>query len=292
MKSKQSAVLGVVCAGALALAGCTGGGGTTPTPTSSSSSSAASTHVYSESELRNLISGLKDSDGNALNLYSGAQVTAGKDLGNLLLSTATVDPSDCKSIATAGLVNSVDNGSVAVAISDSQKPRTVSAQSGSQGPDAEQLVRDIRGKMTQCSTFTVSAVGQKVTVSSKQLQAKTNADETFGTVSTKGGNSSDMLMQVSGGQGRLLVVATKSGGNLGDTDQQELEDLVNNVLQKASSSGTSGTASPSESPSETSSGSGSGGQTSAPTVTETVTATPTDGTQGSGGATPTSTTGH
>lgn len=244
--------------------------------------------MYSDSELRNLISGLKDSDGNPLNLYSPEQVSAGKNLGNLLLSTATVDPSDCKSIATAGLVNSVDNGSVAVAISGSQEPRTVSAQSGSQGPDAEQLVKDISGKMSQCSTFTVEAVGQKATVSSKQLQAKTNADETFGTVSTRGGDSSNMLMQVSAGQGRLLVVATKSGGNLGDNDQHELEDLVNNVLQKASSPATSGATSSSE----TTSGSSSSSEGSTPTVTETVTATPTESAQGSSGATATSTTGQ
>lgn len=118
--------------------------------------------------------------------------------------------------------------------------------------------------MDKCSTFTVDAVGQKVTVSSKKLQAKTDATETFGTVSTRGGNSSDMLMQVSGGKDRLLVVATKSGGNLGDTDQKELEDLVNKVLQKASSNATSGATSGSTS--------SSSGTTS--TSTATVTSTP------------------
>jgi hypothetical protein len=247
----------------VALVGCTGGGGAAPSSTATASST-PSARVYSETELRNLVSGLKDTDGNELKLYSQDQVSTGKDLGKLLLSTATVDPSDCKSIATAGLVNSVENGSVAVAISDSQKPRTVSAQSSSQGPDAEQLLKDIEGKMDKCSTFTVDAVGQKVTVSSKQLQAKSDADETFGTVSTRGGNSSDMLMQVSGGKDRLLVVATKSGGNLGDTDQKELEDLVNQVLHKATSNATSGATS--------SSTSSSSGTTS--TSTATVTSTP------------------
>ncbi|WP_246036572.1 hypothetical protein [Sinomonas susongensis] len=289
MDLKRIAAVGMMGVTGLALAGCTGGGGTTAPSTSATPSTSASAHVYSDSELRNLISGLKDSDGNPLNLYSQEQVSAGKNLGSLLLSTATVDPADCKSIATAGLVNSVDNGSVAVAISDSQKPRTVSAQSGSQGPDAEQLVKDISGKMTQCSTFTVSAVGQKVTVSSRQLQAKTSADETFGTVSTRGGNSSDMLMQVSAGQGRLLVVATKSGGNLGDTDQQELEGLVNSVLQNASSPATTGATSSSGSTSGSSPSSG----TSTPTATVTVTATPLgSSTLSSSGATATSTTGQ
>lgn len=284
MDVKRTAAVGMAGFAALGLAACTNGGGPSPSP-SATTSSAPSAHVYSESELRDLVSGLKDSDGNPLNLYSQQQVTQGKDLGKLLLSTATVDPSDCKSIATAGLVNSVENGSVAVAISNSQEPRTVSAQSSSQGPDAEQLVKDISSKMSQCSTFTVSIVGQKVTVSSKELQAKTDAAQTFGTVSTRGGNSSDMLMQVSGGQGRLLVVATKSGGNLGDSDQHELEDLVNKVLQKASSPATSGASSSSG----TSSGSASGGASSTPTVTETMTATPGSGaSESSSGATPSS----
>ncbi|WP_461162799.1 hypothetical protein [Sinomonas notoginsengisoli] len=246
--------VGVAGATALVLAGCTGGGGSTPS-SSGSGSTSPTAKVYSENELRSMVSGLKDSDGNELKLYSQDQVNQGKDLGKILLDTATVDPSDCKSIATAGLVKSVDKGSVAVALSDSQRPRTASAQSSDQGADAQQLLKDVSGKMDKCATFTVSVLTQKVTVTSKQLQAKTKAAETFGTVSTRGGNSSDMLMQVSGAQGRLLVVATKSGGSLGDKDQSELEGLVNDMLAKAS--GTSSTSSASTSSSGTSSGSAS-----------------------------------
>ncbi|WP_369046674.1 hypothetical protein [Sinomonas sp. P10A9] len=238
------------------------GGGTTSPGTSASSSASPSAKVYTESELQNLVSGLKDSDGNDLKPYSKAQVTAGKDLGKILLSTATVDPSDCKSIATAGLVDNIENGSVAVSISDSQQPRTVSAQSGSQGPDSQQILKDIEGKMGTCSHFTVSALGQKVTVASKQLQAKTNAAETFGTVSTRGNNSSDMLMQVSGAQGRLLVVATKSGSNLGDKDQSELEGFVNSVLRNATGSSTSSPSTGTSSSPSTSSSSSSTGSPS------------------------------
>jgi hypothetical protein len=285
MHKRGTAALGLTSLAALALVGCTSGGGTAPSSTATGTpSSTPSARVYSESELRNLVSGLKDSDGNELKLYSQDQVNQGKDLGKLLLSTATVDPSDCKSIATAGLVNSVENGSVAVAISDSQQPRTVSAQSGSQGPDAEQILKDIESKMGKCSTFTVEAVGQKVTVSSKQLQAKTEADETFGTVSTRGGNSSDMLMQVSGGKDRLLVVATKSGGNLGDSDQKELEDLVNKVLEKTASS-----ASSSSSAGATSGSSGT--STSSPTGSATSSSTsssPMSSSSSTSGATPSS----
>lgn len=251
--------LGLAGASALSLAACMGG--TTSPGTSASSSASPSAKVYTESELQNLVAGLKDSDGNDLKPYSKAQVTAGKDLGKILLSTATVDPSDCKSIATAGLVDNIENGSVAVSISDSQQPRTVSAQSGSQGPDSQQVLKDIEGKMSTCSNFTVSALGQKVTVASKQLKAKTNAAETFGTVSTRGNNSSDMLMQVSGAQGRLLVVATKSGSNLSDKDESELEGLVNSVLRNATGSSTS---SPSTGTSSSPSTSSSSSRTGSP----------------------------
>jgi hypothetical protein len=269
---KKALGTGLVGVTALALAACTGGGGTSASPSGSASSSASpSAKVYSDSDLQTLVSGLKDSDGNDLKPYSKDQVNTGKDLGKVLLSTATVDPSDCKSIATAGLVNSVDNGSVAVAISDSQKPRTVSAQSGSDGPDSQQVLKDIEGKMGTCAKFTVSALGQKVTVASKQLQASTDAAETFGTVSTRGDNSSDMLMQVSGAQGRLLVVATKSGGNLGDTDQHELEGLVNDVLHKATGSSTTSPSAGMTSSSSTSGAteSGSPSSSSSPSSSET-----------------------
>lgn len=102
---QRASALGVLAVGgALALAGCTGGGGGAASPsgtTSASESEAAQAKVYSEDELRDLISGMKDGDGNELKLYSKDQVDQGSNVANLLLSTATVDPGDCKDIATA-----------------------------------------------------------------------------------------------------------------------------------------------------------------------------------------------
>jgi hypothetical protein len=247
----------------LALAGCTGGGGgsasPSPTPTPSATEDAK---VYTEDELRNLISGKTDADGSELKLYSKEQVDQGGNIANLLLSTATVDPEDCKDIATAGLLDTVENGEVAVAISEGNSPRTLSAQSGSEGPDAEEVLADIKGKMSQCATFTVQALGQNYEVSSEELQANTDAEETFATLSTRSGENQQKLMQVSAAEDRLLVVATKSGADLGDADKKELEDLINEVLEQADGGATSsptststsrstGTASPDESPSPT-----------------------------------------
>ena len=254
MDTRRLAPVGVAAATMLMVAGCTGGGGAPASPTVTATPEQTE-RVYSEDELRSMISGLQDSDGNELRLYSEEQVAQGKSLGDVLLDRATVDPADCKSIATAGLETSVESGSVAVAVSESQEPRTVSAQSGSEGPDAEQILKDVKGKMGNCSTFTVEAVGQRTTVTSEELDANTDAEETFGTVSTRDDNKEDMLMQVSGAEGRLLVVATKSGANLSDDDQKELEELVDEVLDRAKS--------PSPSP------------TSTVTTTTTVTAQPT-----------------
>ncbi|NWL12370.1 hypothetical protein DM793_13920, partial [Paenarthrobacter nitroguajacolicus] len=84
--------LGVLAVAAMALAGCTGGGGGTASPSVTASPSAsAQAKVYSEEELRDLISGMKDGDGNELKLYSKDQVDQGSNIANLLLSTATVD---------------------------------------------------------------------------------------------------------------------------------------------------------------------------------------------------------
>lgn len=278
--------IGLVAAAMLALAGCTGGGGAaspSPATTTATATATAEAKVYSEDELRELISGLTDDEGNELKLYSKEQVDQGGNIANLLMSTATVDPADCKEIATAGLLDTAENGQVAVAISEAEQPRTLSAQSGSEGPDAVEVLRQISGKMDQCATFSVAALGQTYQVSSKELQAKTDARETFATVSTRGEGSQEMLMQVSAAQGRLLVVATKGGADLGDPDQKELEDLINEVLQKAeggstaspTSTGTSsptgtatatGTASPDESASPTPTGTETGG-TSSPSPT-------------------------
>jgi hypothetical protein len=288
---RRVSALGVAAAVMLALAGCSGGGsgtaspsGTASTSTSASASKTADAKVYSEDELRNLISGMKDDDGNELKLYSKDQVAQGSNIANLLMSTATIDPKDCKDIATAGLLDKVENGDVAVALSEGNQPRTLSAQSGSDGPDAVKTLNDISGKMGQCAKFSVSALGQKYDVSSQELQAKTDADKTFATVSTRSGDNQQKLMQVSAAQGRLLVVATKSGTDLGDKDQKELEGLINNVLKKAEGGATS-------SPSSTSS-SGSAGMSpsssASSTASSTSSATMSSGSGASSSASPTS----
>lgn len=272
---------GVMAAAMVALAGCTGGGGaaspsaTTATPTATETAAAK---VYSEDELRDLVSGRTDADGNELKLYSKEQVDQGGNIANLLLSTATVDPADCKGIATAGLLDTAENGEIAVAISEGDQPRTLSVQSGSEGPDAVEVLREIGGKMDQCASFSVAVLGQTYQVTSKELQANTDARETFATVSTRSEGDQQMLMQVSAAQGRLLVVATKGGANLGDPDQKELENLINEVLRAAdagagtlsptstSTTGSTSPASPEDSASPTASESGAASVS--PTATE------------------------
>ena len=248
----------------IALAGCTGGGGGSASPTATETASATATaeaKVYSEDELRDLISGMTDEDGNELKLYSKEQVDQGGNIANLLLSTATVDPEDCKDIATAGLLDTVESGEIAVALSEGDQPRTLSAQSGSEGPDAVEVLDDISGKMDQCSTFSVEALGQTYEVTSEEVQADTAAEKTFATLSSRSGENQQKLMQVSAADGRLLVVATKSGADLGDADQKELEDLINEVLEKAE--GGSSTSSPTSTSTSSPDGSAS------PTATET-----------------------
>ncbi|WP_240471942.1 hypothetical protein [Pseudarthrobacter phenanthrenivorans] len=289
---RKVSALGVVTAAMLALAGCSGGGSGTASPSGTTSASAsaspsASAKVYSEDELRNLISGMKDADGNELKLYSKEQVDQGGNIANLLMSTATIDPKDCKDIATAGLLDKVESGDVAVALSEGNQPRTLSAQSGSEGPDAVKTLNDISGKMDQCAKFSVSALGQKYEVSSQELQADTDADKTFATVSTRSGDNQQELMQVSAAQGRLLVVATKSGTDLGDKDKKELEDLINDVLKKAESGSTSSaSATRSSGSSGMSSPSSSASSTASPTASSTSSATMSSGSGASSSASP------
>ncbi|UUL77104.1 hypothetical protein NG819_05780 [Pseudarthrobacter sp. Fe7] len=288
---RKISALGVVAAAMLALAGCSGGGGGTASPSGTATTSAtasasqtADAKVYSEDQLRDLISGMKDADGNELKLYSKEQVSQGGNIANLLMSTATIDPKDCKDIATAGLLDKVESGDVAVALSEGNQPRTLSAQSGSGGPDAVKTLNDISGKMDQCAKFSVSALGQKYDVSSEKLQAKTNADKTFATVSTRSGDNQQKLMQVSAAQGRLLVVATKSGTDLGDKDQKELEGLINDVLKKADGGGA--TSSPSSTSSSGSAGTSSPSTSASPTASSTSAATMSTGGGASSSASP------
>ena len=243
---RNLSVLGLVAAAAVALSSCTGGPGSPPTSSPTQTQPGPAEKVYTAEELRDLVSGMSDADGNELRLYSADQVDRGERIARLLMGAARVEPPDCKSIATAGLLDTVERGEVAIAISDSREPRTLSAESGREGPNAEALLKDISGKMAQCSEFTVQIAGQSTKVTSDRLEASTDGKESFATLSTRGDGTSDLLMQVSATEGRLLVVATKNGASLGDDDRKELEDLVNNVLEKARSLSptATGTASP------------------------------------------------
>lgn len=101
---------------------------------------------------------------------------------------------------------------------------------------------------------TLEVAGQRYNVSGEELQAQTEGDETFATVSTRDGDNTQMLMQVSAAQGSLLVVATKTGAELGDQEQQGLEDLVDEVFAKdeaetgGGQTGTPETATPTDGP--------------------------------------------
>jgi hypothetical protein len=231
---RNVSILGVAGAAVLVLGSCSGGGGSAePSTDATEEPVSGGSSAYSEDELRELISGMTDAEGNELQLYSEDQVEQGEQWAQILLGTASVEPGECKSIATAGLLDSVEDGEVAVAMSGGDQPGTLSAQSSAEGPDAAELLGEISASMDQCSEFTVEAVGRSIEVSSEELEAETDGEETFATVSTRAGDSTDMLMQVSAAQGQLLVVATTSGTDLGEEDQQELEDLVNEVLSKA-----------------------------------------------------------
>ncbi|WP_457966174.1 hypothetical protein M1E17_06185 [Arthrobacter sp. D1-29] len=265
----KASAIGLAAASVLALASCTGGdAGQEPSPTATTATSEAK--AYTEDELRDLISGMQDAEGNELKLYSKEQVDQGGNIAQRLMSTATVEPEDCKAIATAGLLDEVENGEVAIAISESAQPRTLSAQSSSSGPAGVELLRDVRDKLGQCSTFTIEILGQRYEVSSESLEAETDGEETFATVSTRDGNTGQMLMQVSAAEGRLLVVATKAGADLRDPDREELEGLVNQVLAKTDGDGTA-TASPTRTPTGTTS------PTTTATTTVTVSPTETEG---------------
>lgn len=267
---RKLSALGVATVTMVALAGCTGGGegGSTASPTETATETSGD-KVYTEDELLDLISGMEDGEGNELRLYSKDQVDQGQNVANILMSNATVDPEECKEIATAGLQDTVENGEVAVAVSESEQPRTLSAQSGSDGPDAVELLNEVSGKLDQCSTFTVEVLGQSYEVTTEEVQADTDAEETFGTVSTRTGAEHEMLMQVSGAEGRLLVVATKSGTNLGDEDQKELEELINEVLKKTDDGGTATSSPTSTSTTGTGNSTESPTESPSPTVTET-----------------------
>jgi hypothetical protein len=273
---RKTSALGLAAASVLTLAACTGGGaGQTASPTATATTSAAAKDkVYSEDELRELIAGMEDGEGNELKLYSPDQVAQGSNIANLLMSAAKVDPGACKSIATAGLLDKVDNGDVAVAISESSQPRTLSAQSGSEGADAVELLQKISGNMDQCAKFSVEVLGQRYDVSSKELQAVTDGEETFATVSTRGQGSNEMLMQVSAAVGRLLVIATKGGADLGNDDQKELEGLLDEVLAKADGGAGSGTASPTSTSASSPSRTVSPTSSASPTTSGTATTTP------------------
>lgn len=246
---RKATTAGIFAISALALSACTGSGDAGGTGSATASAEQTEARTYSQDDLQALISGLQDADGNELKLYSEDQVAQGESIAKILMQTATVDPAECSDLAKAGLLDSLEEGEVAVAISESDTPTTISAQSNEQEPDAAKVLEGISSRMDSCANFTLETLGGKFEVSSEELEVETDGDADFATLSTRGADTSNMLMQVSATQGSLLVVSTKGGADLGEEDKKDLEELVNEVLAKAEDDGASGSGTESADPS-------------------------------------------
>ncbi|MET1063935.1 MAG: hypothetical protein ABWX85_03095 [Arthrobacter sp.] len=231
----------MIAVAALTLAGC---GGTTPpgnsstssTPNASSSapSPTPTPKSYSNEDLTAIVSGLKDSKGQALTVIPAAQIDQGLITAKELLKTAVITPPECGVLAdnnaqvpegstyAAGTTQSAaDQTAIIITVFAVKDPSVMAVQF-----DKSQTA------LGKCAAFSVQAQGQEIAMQMQPLEVKTSGEKSLSVLSTQSlaTGQKQMNVQVTGVKGTLAVTVVKAGAAVSAESAPELVQLVNDVL--------------------------------------------------------------
>ena len=205
---------------------------TSPTAQSPQTTSAAKT--YTNDDLKEVIAGLEDAQGQQLSVVPAAQIDQGLTAAKELLANATITPEACSMFATEQ-TRIPDGSTYAAGASHSaeEKSQTVITLVAIKDPQvvAEQL-EQAQESMQQCADFEIEAEGQKISSKITPLDVITDGEQSLGSITTQKlpNGQSQKVMSVAGTQGSLAATAVKIGVDIEEEAQDELIKLVNDAL--------------------------------------------------------------
>lgn len=203
-------------------------------PTAESPQTATSPKTYTNDDLKEVITGLEDAQGQQLSVVPAAQIDQGLATMKELLANAAITPEACSMFATeqtqipdgstyaAGASHSAEEQSqtiiTLVAVED---PQVI-------GDELEQA----QESMQECTEFEIETQGQKISSKMAPLEVTTDGENSLGSITTQTlpNGQIQKIMSVAGTQGALAATAVKIGPDVQAEAQEDLVRLVNNAL--------------------------------------------------------------
>lgn len=193
---------------------------------------------YSSEELTTILNTVELADGSALQVLPTEQLDQSMELAREFLDSVEIMPEEC-GVFVANTLEAPEGAGYAtgVAMSDGDAVQTVvSLASSTDTAFAEDRIKASDDALDACSTFSVETQGLTVDQEVERLEAETEADRTFGTLTHQ--SSADAgeqeTMTVVGLRGDLAVTALRTAqGSVPEGSQEELQELIDATLAAA-----------------------------------------------------------
>ncbi|UUL75904.1 hypothetical protein NG819_17835 [Pseudarthrobacter sp. Fe7] len=141
----------------------------TPTPTATPKPTAK---AYTADELAAIVGQVRDAADRRLSVLPSGDITTTLQKTKAMIASIDVKPAECKELAAASTVPSVDSATMAVGMSTDAGTGAVTALSLVAGLDQGFLakVADPSGQLAKCSAMTMTASGMEIAVTVKPVQ--------------------------------------------------------------------------------------------------------------------------
>lgn len=217
-------VAGLALAALLALTAC-----------STPAEEAHASQTYSSEELSGFLGEVTDADGEGLRVIPTADLAEGMAQSKAFLEGVTITPEEC-SVYVSNSFDVPEDAGYATGVSGAEGDAVqtlVSVASSDDTAFTEERFSAITEALDACATFTLTTQGFEVTQTVESLEAGTDAQETYGTVTrqTSVNGGEQQTMTVIGSSGYLSVTAVRTAtGEVPEGTQGQLEELVDSTL--------------------------------------------------------------
>lgn len=208
-----------------------------PPATSAPPSAEAETGTYSSAELADILGGISETDGVALQIIPGEQFEQSMDQARQFLESVAVTPEECKFFVANNLEVPEGAGhATGVSSTNGDAVQTiVSASSSADTAYTQQRIEASDAALSSCSSFSLDARGEAIEQTVQTVDAATDAETTYGTLTTQStsDDSKQETMTVIGARGDLAVTAVRTAPALPPGTQEDLQALINETLAAA-----------------------------------------------------------
>lgn len=151
------------------------GSGTTAAAPTATPTPSPTAKAYTAEELAAIVSQVRDAADRRLSVLPSADINTTLEQTKAMLASIDVKPEECKALAAASAVPSVDGAAMAVGMSNDASTGAVTALSLVAGLDQSFLskVADPSEQLAKCSSMTMTASGMDISVTITPVDAGT-----------------------------------------------------------------------------------------------------------------------